>query len=80
MQLPDGREELVTFNLPMDVTVIAALTHAVSLAADRLGYTDVHASSGNRHRISIIGTPPARPALITPTSRITRTEEEAPNP
>ncbi len=59
MRGDDGREVLLRLELPLAVTVVAALCHAIGEAAERLGYTDVVMLTDGTNRI--VATPPGPP-------------------
>jgi hypothetical protein len=64
MQLEDGREKLLSFTLPLDVTLISTLMQAIGAAAHRLGYTDIHMVHDGPNRAAILATRPR--ATVTP--------------
>ncbi len=58
----DGREVLLRLELPLSVTLVAALCEAVAASAHRLGYTDVVMLTDGTNRV--VATPPARVRLV----------------
>ena len=63
MQLPDGREVLLRFAVPIPVTVVAELLPAIGRAVERLGYTDIRMGGDDDNVPCISALPPARPQM-----------------
>lgn len=63
MRLADGREQLLTFGLPLDLTVVSELLLAVGEAAQRLGYTDIQVGDDNWRGV-VTAVPPPRPVVL----------------
>ncbi len=59
---PDGREALVTLELPLSLTLVSALAAAIGRAAAAAGYTDVSLLTDGSN--TIVATPPAAPGGV----------------
>lgn len=55
MKLPDGREALIRFELPLPITLWSEIARAVDGAVSALGYTDVVITDGGK---VVVATPP----------------------